>query len=81
MAVTVSVTLVKPLIASSLPSCNLRQFLASNSYNRGVIVRAAQMATATSAKPSKIIDSHLHVWASPQEVIKLSFHLHIYTYT
>ncbi|XP_057496363.1 uncharacterized protein LOC130781244 isoform X2 [Actinidia eriantha] len=67
MAVTVKVTLVKPLIASSLPSCNLRQFLASNSYNRGVIVRAAQMATATSTKPSKIIDSHLHVWASPQE--------------
>ncbi|XP_057496362.1 uncharacterized protein LOC130781244 isoform X1 [Actinidia eriantha] len=71
MAVTVKVTLVKPLIASSLPSCNLRQFLASNSYNRGVIVRAAQMATATSTKPSKIIDSHLHVWASPQEAADL----------
>ncbi|GFS33953.1 hypothetical protein Acr_00g0031440 [Actinidia rufa] len=71
MAVTVKVTLVKPLIASSLPPCNLRQFLAPNSYNRGVIVRAAQMATATSTKPSKIIDSHLHVWASPQEAADL----------
>ncbi|XP_057494144.1 uncharacterized protein LOC130779488 [Actinidia eriantha] len=63
MAVTVRVNLVKPLlIGSSLPCCNLLQFLESSSINRGVIVRAAQMATATSTKPSKIIDSHLHLW-------------------
>lgn len=55
---------VKPLITDSLPSWprNSRQLVASISKNSRVGVSATQMATST-----KVIDSHLHVWASPEE--------------
>lgn len=61
---------VKPLIADSLHSWsrNSGQILASIPVNRGVRVSSAQMATtANNNSTTKVIDSHLHVWASPLE--------------
>ncbi|XAR48208.1 4-sulfomuconolactone hydrolase [Bertholletia excelsa] len=58
---------VKPLIGIPLASslCNSRRFFVSSSGNRRFRASAAQMAV--NATPSKVIDSHLHVWASPEE--------------
>ncbi|KAL6983963.1 hypothetical protein U1Q18_017336 [Sarracenia purpurea var. burkii] len=55
----VRLNLAKPLIAAPLPSwhCDYRL----------VRVPATQMATPPPPPPPKVIDSHLHVWASPQE--------------
>ncbi|XP_052187809.1 uncharacterized protein LOC127798341 isoform X2 [Diospyros lotus] len=62
---------LKPLIGVSLSSscpCNSVQpsLVSSVSRNRRVLASAAQMATI-STTATKVIDSHLHVWASPQE--------------
>ncbi|CAK9144349.1 unnamed protein product [Ilex paraguariensis] len=65
---------LKPLISVTIPSCRCNSpilSLPSSRNNRRLQVFAAQMATTTSEslnpKMTKVIDSHLHVWASPQE--------------
>ncbi|XP_059633484.1 uncharacterized protein LOC132276182 [Cornus florida] len=63
----VRVSSVKPLI----PSCRCGNSLFSIQKNRRFQVSATKMASPgpekISSSPPKIIDSHLHVWASPQE--------------
>ncbi|KAJ7957519.1 4-sulfomuconolactone hydrolase [Quillaja saponaria] len=69
---------VKPLLSASvlIPSHQIRhcfQPFASFPRNRTLRVSAAKMATdeSESRAPSspKIIDSHLHIWASPEEAV------------
>lgn len=73
MAVTAT-KLLKPLIpASVLSRCSNPASLLFNHKPSFISSAAAKMATSeadTKPTPSKvkIIDSHLHVWASPEEV-------------
>ncbi|XP_059445842.1 uncharacterized protein LOC132177506 isoform X2 [Corylus avellana] len=65
---------LKPLLSLPLPPCHFnyspRPFVYFSKKSQPTI-SAAKMATSgtdkTSPSPTKIIDSHLHVWASPQE--------------
>ncbi|KAJ0717777.1 putative 2-amino-3-carboxymuconate-6-semialdehyde decarboxylase, metal-dependent hydrolase [Helianthus annuus] len=67
--VRVNTTSLTPLISS-------RTFFPSSTFSfssppvfRTASTAAADMATTTTST-TKIIDSHLHVWASPQEAIE-----------
>ncbi|KAA8533346.1 hypothetical protein F0562_033121 [Nyssa sinensis] len=69
----VRVESLKPLIATAVPCFrwNSPKFFVSIPKHRRFRISAAQMATMEPDKKTlprtKIIDSHLHVWASPQE--------------
>ncbi|KAF7123594.1 hypothetical protein RHSIM_Rhsim12G0096200 [Rhododendron simsii] len=60
---------VKPLIIAGSLINSQQILLTPFSVNRPVLLSAAQMATTanTSTATTKLIDSHLHVWASPKE--------------
>lgn len=72
---------VKPLIIAGSLILNSQQILLTPfSVNRRVLLSAApaaQMAN-TSTTTTKLIDSHLHVWASPKEVRHLFFFFNNY---
>lgn len=80
MAVTLRLT--NPLAFSSHPLTSSVRFRRSKSIVGTEIAsfRTVKMAAVvgsdpetTSSSTSRVIDSHLHVWASPQEVVLLQF--------
>nr|GMD50997.1 2-pyrone-4,6-dicarbaxylate hydrolase-like isoform X3 [Ipomoea batatas] len=64
----VRVNALKPLGCNWLPfSTQSSKWKKISVANSRLKVQASQMATNSSESSSKVIDSHLHVWASPQE--------------